>query len=285
VATNRRVAPDAPADRPGQFGRLARADCDSTTYVRGRARAEWLGDNSRCSIAPASGSMAAPRHSSQAGHKKEQEDFCRVTTRLPPAVRPETIPRHEAVRSDNHRWHAAGRVVLSRRSPALLELPAADAAVAAAWRPANGAPVSGMSGLGSNVDSTAGRDRRCHTPGASTSAGQAAGCWSNGADSKYAVDVPREGLLPTGPPERSAKSLGHFFFLIAAPSPTRWWLIRVYTKRASQLCVLPNYPPPPLPSQTPPSTIPEKPTNIASNDAQGGGEGDKEGDGVDLNLV
>jgi hypothetical protein len=237
VSTKRRVAPNAPAEGPGQFGRLARADCASTTYVRGRARAEWLGDNSRCSSAPASGSMAARRHSSQAGHKKEQEDFCRVTTRPPPAVRPETIPRHEAVRRDDHRWHAAGRAVLSRRPHALLELPAADAVVAAAWRPANAAPVSGTLGLGSNVDSAAGPDRCCHTPGAGTSASQAAGCWSNGADSKYAADVPREGLLPTGPPERSAKSLGHLFFLIAAPSPTRWRLIGVYTKRASQRCV------------------------------------------------
>ena len=95
------------------------------------------------------------------------------------------------------------------------ELPAADAAVAAAGRPASGARASGTPRLGSTADSNGGCGRYAGIRGAGRSAGRDAGRWSKKLGRDYG-----EGLLPAGPPERSAISLGHSFGM-SSPSNGR----------------------------------------------------------------
>jgi len=156
--------------------------------------------NHRYSSEHGSGRKDAPLHSSPADHKKGQEIFfCCVTTRSDsaPASAPQTVPRRGWPRRDECPWHA-GRAVRARLPHALGELPAADAVVADASRPANGVPVSGRSGLGSSVGSSAGPDRSCDTLGAGRSANRGDDHWSNLIDREYAVDVPREGFAPEG---------------------------------------------------------------------------------------
>jgi hypothetical protein len=168
---------------------------------------------------PGSGRTRAPRRNNQAGHKREPKIFCCVTTRrgLRQVSPGEARPGHPGGPSDPRVQHAAGHAAYALLPHAPHELPAADAAVAAVWPPASGARVSGIPGPGSTAGSTAGPDRSCRNLGASIDAGRDADRWSKGTDRDYAPDVPREVPLPKGPPERSAKSLGHSCF-ISTPS-------------------------------------------------------------------
>jgi hypothetical protein len=256
---------------------------DSTTYVRGRARAGWRGDNRRCSSAPGNGRRDALRHSSQAGHKREQKSFCCVTTRpgLCPDVRPAPLPARPWVDPHKSFPHAAGLAAHAPLPHAPDELPAADAAVAAAWRPASGARVSGTPGLGSTADSSGGPGRRSDTLGAGRSAGRDAGRWSKRPDRDYAQDVPREGLLPKGPPERSAESLGHFFLMSSPPLDETTAALNLagpcsptYRRRR---CTRP-------PARIRLGVIEITGKVHHADGTRRGGEGDKEGDGVDLHL-
>jgi hypothetical protein len=219
--------------RPADLRKVAQARGASTTYVRDRARGPVPRDNRRCSSAPGSGRTAVPRHNSQAGRKKEQKKFCCVTTRSGPgpAAPPEAasgvpvpgaaeavpraaeaVPRAPEEGSHESLWQAPELAAPAPPRHVLGELPAADAAVAGVWQPASDARVFGTGDLGSTVGSTAEPDRRGHSRSAGRSASPGVGGWSNGGDRGYTGDVPREGLLPEGPPERSAKSLGHFFW-------------------------------------------------------------------------
>jgi hypothetical protein len=202
----------------GQLGPVPPTRCASTTYVPDHAPAGWLRGNRRRSSAIGNGPRDVAGQSSQAGHKKERIKFCRVTTRPAPAgaACPETRPRRQVVGSPRRPRHVAGRAVPSRPRHGIDALPVADAVVVAVWRLANGVEVFGSRGLGNTVGSTAGPGRPHGIPCAGRSGGQDVDRWSNGIDRDYAVDVPREGLLPNGPPERSIKSLGHLF-LISSP--------------------------------------------------------------------
>jgi hypothetical protein len=197
---NGRVAQHALPDTPVGVGTVPPACGDSTTYVRDRAHDGGLGDNRRCSSAPGSGRTRAPRRNSQAGHKKKPESLCCVTTPpgLRPAFPPEALPPRSRVSSDARLRHAAGLAALAPPPHAPDELPAADAAVAAAWRPASDARVSGTPGVGSTADSTAGPGRRGDTRGAGRSAGQDSGRWSKKPGRDYAGAVPRGGSAPGG---------------------------------------------------------------------------------------
>ena len=192
---------------------------DATTYVRDRARAGGLGDNRRCSSAPGNGRRDAPRHNSQAGHKKGPKNFCCVTTRPGPRpdARPAPLPARPWVDPHKSFPHAAGLAAHAPQPHAPEGLPAACAALAVAWRPASGARVSGTPRLDSTADSSSRPGRRDDILGAGRSAGRDARHWWKRPDRDYAQDVPREGLLPTGPPERSPKSLGHFFLMSSPP--------------------------------------------------------------------
>ena len=133
--------------------------------------------NHRYSSEHGSGRKDAPLHSSPAEHKKGQGIFfCCVTTRpdSAPASVPQTVAPRGRPRRDDCTGHAA-RAVRARLPHAFGELPAADAVVAAASRPANGVPVSGRSGLGSSVGSSAEPDRSCDTLGAGKSANRGDG--------------------------------------------------------------------------------------------------------------
>jgi len=206
-----------------------------------------------------------------------------VTTRpgLRPASPPETLPRHRSVPSRESLRHAAGLAAHAPLPHAPDELPAADAAVAAAWRPASGARVSGTPGLGSTADSSGGPGRRSDTLGAGRSAGRDAGRWSKRPDRDYAQDVPREGLLPKGPPERSAKSLGHFFLMSSPPLDETTAALNLagpcsptYRRRR---CTRP-------PARIRLGVIEITGKVHHADETPRGGEGDKEGDGVDLHL-
>ena len=177
--------------------------------------------------------------------------------------------------------HAAGLAAHAPPPHALDELPAADAAVAVAWRPASGARASGTPGLGSTADSTAGPDRPGYTLGAGRSAGRDAGRWSKRPDRDYARDVPREGLLPKGPPERSAKSLGHFFVMSSPPLDETTAALNLagpcsQTYRSSRR--------PRRTARIRPGVIEITGKVHHADEARRGREGDKEGDCVDFHL-
>ena len=171
---NRCAARGAFPHPPGAVGSLLLACCDSTTYVRDHAPASRLAGSHRRSSSPGIGRRDAPRRNSQAGHKREQKSFCRVTTR--PGHRPDAPPAPLLAR----RWlnahktfpHGAGIAAPAPPPHAIGGLPAPDAAVAVAWRPANDAQASGTPGLGNTAGSTAGADRPGYTLDAGRSAGE-----------------------------------------------------------------------------------------------------------------
>lgn len=164
--------------------------------------------------------MNAPLRNSQAGRKKEQENFCCVTTNLDHHHRRQTwswqrkavhhipcarLPRDELLRGGGH---AAG--VLQPHVPRVPQV--ADDVGLVAWRPANDALASGNQHVGNTADSSAWPENCAHILCADRCGGQADGRWSNGTRSKYVEDVPREVLLPPGPPERLAKVTRALFF-------------------------------------------------------------------------
>jgi len=172
-----------------------------------------------CSSASSSGRWDERRHNSQPGHKKDQKIFCCVTTRP---------GRHSA--QEPEAYHFAQKAYPAERFPRIASLGvrvplphvpggllAYGVAPAGVSRLASGVPAPDIPALGSNAGSTAKPQRRGHILGAGNSAGQVAGSWSKGTDRQYAGNVPREGLLPKGPPERS-DNLSGTSFAFAVPS-------------------------------------------------------------------
>ena len=83
---------------------------------------------------------------------------------------------------------------------------------AAVWQLASDAPAAGIPAPGSNADSNAAAERLARTPcgGKSVDADAAHG-WSTRQKERYAGLVPREVVLPWGPPERLLFSLSGTF--------------------------------------------------------------------------
>jgi len=86
-------------------------------------------------------------------------------------------------------------------------LPDNFVAPAAVWSLASGAPASGIRRLGNTAGSNAGPDKYGRTRDADTSGDQGGGRWSDDVHREYAGDVPREVVLPNGPPEGLRLSL------------------------------------------------------------------------------
>jgi hypothetical protein len=161
--------------------------------------------------------MNAQLRNSQAGHKMEQKNFCCVTTNPNHHHRRQTwnwqrkadpdhhIPRGRLLRGGGH-----AACVRQPHEPRVL-LVAVDVVLVAS-RPANDVPASGNEHVGNTFDSTVWPENFGHILCADKCGGQAGGRWSNGTRSKYVEDVPRQGLLPPGPPERLAKVTRALFF-------------------------------------------------------------------------
>jgi hypothetical protein len=79
-------------------------------------------------------------------------------------------------------------------------------AVVVAARSASGEPASSTPRPGNTADSSAGAGRRVRSLCANKRAAAADACWRKPAGGRYTGPVPREGLLPAGPPGRLAKA-------------------------------------------------------------------------------
>jgi hypothetical protein len=140
-----------------------------------------------------------------------------VTTREAwAAERPVTDRRLGTTRADNglraglhDRRHAA-----AVRPPPVVDGPPAGFGVSAdVWPPASEPLLSGNPDFHSNADSTAAAGISGRILCASTRARRAVARWWNASARWYACGVPREVLLPQGPPGRLAESLPGTYFL------------------------------------------------------------------------
>ncbi len=156
--------------------------------------------------------MYAPFDNSQGGHKKYQKHFCCVTTRSDP--HPGKAPRPARVQAGGGLLPAK-HVADARPLHVLREPRDVHVVLFVASRPASDAPASGRWDLGNTAGSNAEPRKRGHSLCANRYVGPDAGRWRKSTSREYAGDVPREVLLPTGPPERLAK-VPRAFFLIRA---------------------------------------------------------------------
>jgi hypothetical protein len=113
------------------------------------------------------------------------------------------------------------RELLWRPPLAPHEPPAAAAALAAVWWRASGAPVVNTQGPDSNADCRIAQQRSDRTPSADKHAAEIENFQATAARRCYTESVPREVLLPSGPPDRLFESRSGTFIEAAHARPPR----------------------------------------------------------------
>jgi hypothetical protein len=114
-------------------------------------------------------------------------------------------------KKQNHLPPAGGPAAAAHKQRAAAALRAVRGVAAAAWPLASGAPASGTPRPGNTAGSSAAAGTFDRTPCADTSARGEEKFWWNTGVGLYAESVPREVVLPLGPPERLSFSRSGIF--------------------------------------------------------------------------
>ena len=201
---SRHSAPSSASVLPSDACTVRRMSCATRTFAHGHAHAASPRDSPIHNTEPHNGRTDVAIRNSRRGRKLAPDFFCCVTTRRVdkaiqlvqpvPASVTDAIP--DGCGADEPLW---------RLSLFAFELRAAGAATAAALPPASDAPAADIRDPDSNADSSTAPRRSGHSLSADKCVVE--------IDSKsfpaamtvtrcYTASVPREVLLPSGPPDR-----------------------------------------------------------------------------------